>query len=65
MKVLVVFQEKKFIWGNLILLASRPFFTVQLGMVKLSQATVNWILKQPGHDSFNDYYWIVEQSGHD
>ena len=50
MKILLVaFQEKK-IWGNLIFLAFRPFFTVWLGMVKLSQATVNWILKQLGHD---------------
>ena len=55
MKVLVVFQEKKFIWGNLILLASRPFFTVQLGMVKLSQATVNWILKQSGKHLCDGY----------
>ena len=40
--LLVVFWEKKFIWGNLIFLAFRPFFTVWLGMVKLSQVTVNW-----------------------
>ena len=39
--LLVAFQEKKFIWGNLIFIAFRPFFTVLLGMVKLSQATVN------------------------
>ena len=26
--LLVVFREKKFIWGNLISLAFRPFFTV-------------------------------------
>ena len=29
--LLVVFLEKKLIWGNLILLAFRPFFTVWLG----------------------------------
>ena len=45
---LVVFQEKKFIWGNFIFLAFRSFFTVWLGMVRLSQVTVNWILKQSG-----------------
>ena len=39
--LLVVFCEKNFIWGYLIFLAFRPFFTVRLGMVKLSQATVN------------------------
>ena len=32
-------------------------------MVKLSQATVNWILKQSQHDFFHDYYWILKQSG--
>ena len=26
--------------------------------------TVNWILKQSGHDFFHDYYWILNQSGH-
>ena len=26
--LLVLFREKKFIWGNLIFLAFRPFFTV-------------------------------------
>ena len=46
-------------------LAFRPFFTVLLGMVKLSRATVNWILKQSGQDFFHDYYWILEHSGHD
>ena len=34
-------------------------------MFKLSQATVNWILKQSGHDIFHDYYWILKQSGHE
>ena len=34
--LLLIFREKK--------------FTVRLGMVKLSQATANWILKQSGHD---------------
>ena len=43
--LLVAFREKKIIWVNLIFLAFRPFFTVLLGMIKLSQATVNWILK--------------------
>ena len=46
-------------WGNLIFLAFRPYFTVWLVMVKLSQATVNWILKQSGHDFFHNYYWIL------
>ena len=51
MKILLVFfLEKKIIWGNLIFLALRPFFTVWLGVVKLSLTTVNWILKQSGHD---------------
>ena len=63
--LLVFFREKKSIWGNLIFLAIRPFFTALLGMVKSSHATVNWILKQPGHDFFHDYYWILKQSGHD
>ena len=64
MKVLlVVFREK--IQLKLIFLAFRPFFTVWLGMVKLSQATAYWILKQSGHDFFHDYYWILKQSGHD
>ena len=58
------FSRKKFIWSNLIFLAFRPFFTIWLGMVKLSQATVNWNLKQSGHDFFHDYYWILKQSGH-
>ena len=31
---------------------------------KLSQATVNWILKRSGHDFFPDYYWILKHSGH-
>ena len=69
--LLVVFQDfiscfsrTKFIWGNLIFLAFRPFFTVSLGMVKLSQANVNWILKQSGHGVFHDSYWILKQSGH-
>ena len=58
MKVLLVaFFRKKFIWGNLIFLAFRLFFTVWLGMVKLSQATVDWMLKKSGHNFFHDYYW--------
>ena len=63
--LLVVFLREKFIWVNLIFLAFRPFFTVWLGMVKLSQATVDWILKQSCHDFFHDYYWILKQSVHD
>ena len=40
MKILfVVFWEKKFIWGNFIFLAIRPFFTVWLGMIEI----------EPGH----------------
>ena len=45
----------------MIFLAFRPIFTVWLGMVKFSQVTVNWILKQSGHDFFHDYYWILKQ----
>ena len=59
------FSRKQFIWGNLIFLILRPLFTASLGMFKLTQATVNWILKQSGHDFFHDYYWILKQSGHD
>ena len=32
-----LFVEKKFLWGNSIFLAFRPFFSVWLGMVKLSR----------------------------
>ena len=42
------FRRTKFIWGNSIFLAFRLFFTVWLGMVKLSQVAVNWILKSQG-----------------
>ena len=66
--LLVVFQEKKFIRDNLIFLAFlafRTFFTVRLGLVKLSQVTGNWILKQQGHSFFYDFYWFLKQSGHD
>ena len=52
------FFEKKIHWGNLIFLALRPFFTVWLGMVKSSQATVNWIVKQ-------DMIRICKQWRHD
>ena len=48
-------------WGSLIILAFGPFFTALLTMTKLSQTTVNWILKQSGHDFFHDYYWILKQ----
>ena len=50
--LLVVFREKN---------SFGAVFTVWLGMIKLSQATVNWILKQSGHDFFHDYYWILKQ----
>ena len=43
----------------------RKWRTSKLDMVKLSQATVNWILKQSGHNFFHDYYWVLKQSGHD
>ena len=62
--LLVVFREKNRL-GHLIFLAFRLFFTVLFGMVKMSQATVNWIVKQSGHDFFHDYYWILKQSEHD
>ena len=52
----------KLIWGNSIFLVFRLFFTVLLGMVKLSQVTVNWILKRQGMIFFHDYYWILKQS---
>ena len=48
MKILNCFSRTKLIWGNSIFLAFRLFFTVSLGMVKLSQVTVNWILKGQG-----------------
>ena len=57
-RLLVAFWGKKLIWGNLIFLAFSSFFTVWLGMVKLSQATINWILKESGHVFFYDYHWI-------
>ena len=56
------FEKKKFIWCIFIFLPFRPFFIVWLSQVKLSQATVNWILKQSVHDFFHDYYWILKQS---
>ena len=72
MKVLlVVFREK--IQFKLIFLAFRPFFTVWLGMVKLSQATVNWILKQDmisfmittGSLNIQDMTRVLKQWRHD
>ena len=71
--LLVVFREKKFIWGYLTFLAFRPFCAVWLGMVKLGQATVNWILKQDmisfiiTTESWNsrDMIRIFKQSRHD
>ena len=60
--LLVVFQEKNVIWGSLIFLGH--FLLFDWAWSKLSQATVNWILKQSGHDFFHDYYWILKQSGH-
>ena len=50
-----------FIWGNFIFLALMPFFTVSLGIVKLSQATVNWILKQDMISIFKQ--WRPDFSG--
>ena len=44
MKILLPLFEKKILWRNLMFLAFRPIFTVWLGMVKLSQVTVNWTL---------------------
>ena len=47
MKILwVVFREKNSFGAIWSFLAFRPFFTLWFGMVKLGQATVNWILKQ-------------------
>ena len=54
-----IFRMKN--WGNVIFLTFRPLFTVRLAMVKLSQPTVNQILKQSVHDFFHDYYWILKQ----
>ena len=65
MKILLVGFQEKIHLGQFDFLAFGPFFTVWLGIVKLSQATVNWILKQSGHDFFHDYYWILKLSGHD
>ena len=52
--LLIIFREKvhlgQFYPFNLLVI----FYF--LGMVKLSQATVNWILKQLGHDFFHNYY---------
>ena len=47
MKIWLFFWEKKIIWGNLIFLTFRPFFTVWLDMAKI----------EPGHC----YYWILKQ----
>ena len=67
-------SRTKFIWGNLILLAFRLFFTVRFSMVKLSQATVNWILNSQGMISFmittgslnnQGMTWILKQWRHD
>ena len=52
-------------WGNLIFLPLRHFLLFDWVWSTLSQATVNWILKQSGHDIFHDYHWIRKQSGHD
>ena len=61
MKILLaVFREKNHL-GYLIILVFRPFFTVWLGMDKLSQVTINWMFKQLGHDFFHDYHWILKQ----
>ena len=57
--------EKKIHLGQFDLFTFRPFLTVWLVMVKLSQDNVNGILKQSGQDFFHDYYWILKQSGHD
>ena len=56
MKILLVISQEKNSFG-----AIWSFLTVWLGMIKLSQATVNWILKQSEHDFFHDYYWILNQ----
>ena len=55
--LLVIFGTKfisgtKFIWGNLIFLAFRVFFTVWFGMFKFSQVTINWIFNSQGMISF-------------
>ena len=52
------FLIKKFIWDNFIFFASRPFFTVWLGMVEIEPGhCYYWILKQSEHYYFHDYYW--------
>ena len=53
--LLVVFGEK-------IHLGQSDLFSLS---DKLSQVTVNWILKQSAHNLFLDYYWILKQSEHD
>ena len=50
--LLVVFREQNSFGGNSVFLAFRLFFTVRLGMFKLSQVTVNWILNSQGMISF-------------
>ena len=68
LKILLVFffLRKKLIWCNLIFLAFRPFFyCLIMGMVKLSHATVNRMLKQSEHDFFHIYNWILKKSGHE
>ena len=55
MKILLMFFKKKTHLGQFDLFS----------LAKLSQVTVNCILKQSGHDFFHDYYWILKQSGHD
>ena len=49
-----LFFDKKIHLGQFDLFSLLAIFYC-LGMVKLSQATVNWILKQSGHDFFHDY----------
>ena len=65
MKILLVVFREKIHLGQFDLFSLEAIFYVCLGMVKLSQATFNWILRQSGHDFFDDYYWILKQSGHD
>ena len=64
MKILLVaFQEKNHL-GQFDPL--RSFFTVWLGMVEIEPGYSYYqILKQSGYNLFQNYCWILKQSGHD
>ena len=68
MRVILIFFQENFVqdkWAILGLKMTHPHNSGSTGMVKLNQVSVNWILKQSGHDFFHDYYKILKQPGHD